>query len=112
EETRVHVHGRYVRVGHVRDEADSGREEARVLLSAGNALGEFRAELAADGRDVDPDLLEHPTGHLPAHAAASGLTGRVGTVPRRVDEGGLGAGLPLDLLEHGADAVAQGFEPV
>ena len=48
-----------MRVGHVRDQADPGGEEARVVLGAGDRGGEFGREAAADGRDVDPDLLEH-----------------------------------------------------
>ena len=106
------MHRGHVRVGHVRDEADAGGEEARVLLGAGDRLGEFGTERAADGRDVDPDLLEHLAGHLPAHAAAAGFAARVGAVPRRVGEGGVGAGLALDRLERRADPVAQRFEPV
>ena len=78
----------------------------------GNALGEFGAELAADGRDVDPDLLEHLAGHLAADAAAAGFAAGVGAVPRRVGECGVRAGFALDRLERGADAVAQRFEPV
>ena len=76
QEARVHVHRGDVRVGHVRDEADAGGEEARVVLGAGDALGELGRERAADGRDVDPDFLEHLAGHLAANAAAAGLADR------------------------------------
>ena len=112
QEARVHVHRGHVRIGHVGDEADPGGEEARVLFGAGDGLGEFGAELAADGRDVDPDLLEHRADHLPAHPAAARLAARVGAVPRCEAEARVRSRLPLDRLEGGADAVAQGFEPV
>ena len=36
QEAAVHVHRRDMRIGHVRDQADSGREEARVYLGAGD----------------------------------------------------------------------------
>ena len=36
----------------------------------------------------------------------------VGAVPRREGEGGVRAGFALDLLERGADPVAQRLEPV
>jgi hypothetical protein len=106
------VYGGHVRVGHVRDEADPGGEEARVLLCAGDGLGELFAETAADGRDVDPDLFEHLARHLAPDSAAAGLAARVAALPRRVGEGRVGAGFALDRLECGADSVAKRFEPV
>ena len=69
-------------------------------------------EAAADGRDVDPDLLEHLAVHLAADAAAAGRAVLVGAVPRDVVEGGVAARLALDRLERGADPVAERFEPV
>ena len=69
--------------------------------------GEFRAELAAYGRDVDPDLLEHLAGDLPANAAAAGFAARVGPVPRRVGECGVRPRFALDRFERCANAVAQ-----
>ena len=73
QEARVHMDRGHVRIGHVRDEADAGGEEARVFFRAGDALGEFGREAAADGRDVDADLLEHLADHLAANTAAAGL---------------------------------------
>ena len=84
-----------------------GSSSAPGMLLANSGLN-----VAADGRDVDSDLLEHLAGHLAADAAAAGLAGCVGAIPRRVGEGRLRAGLALDLLERGANAVAQRFEPV
>src|SRR5437764_12626039 len=101
-----------MRVGHVRDEADPAGEKARILLCAGSTLGKFGRELAADGRDVHADLFEHFPGHLPADPAAAGPAAHVGTLPRCIDETGVAAGLAFDLLECGADAIAQGFEPI
>jgi hypothetical protein len=114
------VDGGHVRIGHVRDQADPGREEMRVLLGAVDGGREFRAEAPADGRDVDPHLLEYPALHHPAHAAAAreatwpGLRFGVGilALPRRIGEARVAARLRLDLLELGADPVAQRFEPV
>ena len=79
---------------------------------AGDALREFGAELAADGRDIDPDLLEHLAGHLPAYAAAAEVAAVISPLPRDVCKSGVGTGLALDRLELGADAIAQVFEPV
>ena len=84
----------------------------RVFSRAGDRLGEFRAELTTNGRDVDADLLEHLAGHLPANAAAAGRPVMVGAVPGGVGEGGVGASLALDRLEFVADAGAKGLEPL
>src|SRR5207253_6467032 len=86
--------------------------EARVVFGPGDGLGEFGGEAAADGRDVDADLLEHFSDHLPANAAATGFAARLSALPRDVGEGGVGAGLALDRLKRGGDAVAQRLEPV
>ena len=59
QEARVHVDGGHMRIGHVRDQADPGGEEAGVFLGAVDACGELGREAAADGRDVDADFLEH-----------------------------------------------------
>src|SRR4051794_17764816 len=101
-----------MRVGHMGDQADAGGEEAGVDLGAGDALGEFGREGAADGRDVDTDLFEDLAGQLAADTAAARFAGRVGSLPWRVGEGRLAARFPLDLLECGADAIAQRLEPV
>ena len=74
--------------------------------------GEFGAEAAADGRDVDPDLLEHLALHQAAHAAAARRAVGIGPVPGHELEARVAARLALDRLERGADPVAQRFEPV
>jgi len=112
QEARVHVHGGHVRVGHVGDEADAGGEESGVFLGAGDGFGELGAELATDGRDIDSDFLEYLARQLAAHSAATRLAARVGAVPRRVGEGGIRAGVALDLFKCRADAASQRFEPV
>ena len=82
QEARVHVHGGHVRVGHVRDEADAGGEEAAgPPRRRGCDLANSGANCAADGRDVDPDLLEHLAGHLAANPAAAGLARRHRSAP-------------------------------
>ncbi len=103
--------GRHVRIGHVGDEADAGGEEMRVLASAVDRAGEFLGEAAGDRGDVDSDFLEHRAAHQPTDASAARAAIGVGAVPRRVDEARVAAGLALDLLEGGADAVAQALEP-
>ena len=75
-------------------------------------LRELRAELTADGGDIHADFLEHLPGDLPTHTAAAGLAGQVRALPRRVDERRIGTGFAFDLLEGGADSVAQRLEPV
>ena len=112
QEPRVHMDGGHMRVGHVRDQADPGGEEAGVFLGAVNAGGEFGREASADGRDVHADFLEDLAAHLPADAAAARAAFGVGALPRDELEARLAAGLALDLLEGRTDAVAQRFEPV
>ena len=118
DEAGVHVHRRHLGRAHVRHQRDARGMEARVLVGAGNLLAELRAELAVHGRDVDADLLEHPAAHDRHHAAAAilarlaalalpGLALEAAGRQVAVRAGELG----LDLLELGADAVAQGFEP-
>ena len=58
-------------------------KKLRILARAVDRLGEIALEGAADGRDVDADLLEHLALHHAAHAAAAGLARRIGAVPRR-----------------------------
>ena len=106
------MNGRHVRVGHVGDEADAGGKKAGVLLGARNRAGELLAEASADGRVVDPDLLEHPADHLAANTATAGFAVRVRAVPRNELERRVAAGLTLDRLEGSADAVAKRFELV
>src|SRR5262249_459787 len=98
----------------MRDKRDAARPEARIAIGAGNLRAEFGRELAPDGRDIDPDLLEDAAAqdrHGPAAAAlalpgppleAAGLALR--GPPCRI--------LRLDRFEGGADPVAQLFKPI
>ncbi|KAF1853478.1 hypothetical protein Lal_00013840 [Lupinus albus] len=113
----VHVGRRHQRRAHVRDQADARRPEFAGLRRTGDVGAEFRAEGAVDGRDVDPDLLEHPALHH-RHGAAAALAAamvRAGPALALEPAGGqvgMGAGqLVLQRLEGGADAVAQLLEP-
>src|SRR5256885_10096569 len=97
----------------MRDQRDAARREARILGGARNLVAEFRRELAEDGRDVDPDLFEDAAVHQRHRAAAATLA-----LPLPADEpagrerGGVAAGVfVLDLLECGADSVAQCAKP-
>ena len=112
QEARVHMDRGHVRVRHVRDKADSGGKEAGILLGARNRFGEFWRERAADGRDVDANLLEYLARHLSAHAATARFAAGVGAVPRREGKTRLAPGFALDFLEGGTDPVAQRFEPI
>ena len=112
QEAAIHVHCRDVRIGHVRDQADAGGEKARIDVRAGNRGGEFWAEFAVDGRDVDPDLVEDLAIHLAAHPAAAMRSVSFGAVPRDVLKRRLAPGLAFDRLERGANPGAQRFEPV
>ena len=111
QEPRVHMDGGHVRIGHVRDQADAGGEEARIVGGAVDRLGEIAFEASAHGRDVDADLLEDAALHHAAHPATARRAVRVGSVPGRVFERRLRSRLSLDGFERGADAVAQRFEP-
>ena len=55
----------------MRDQADSGREEGRIVGRAMDRLAELAVERATDGRDVDADFLEHLAFHHAAHAATT-----------------------------------------
>ena len=112
QEAGVHMHRGDMRIGHVRDQADAGGEEARVGFGAVDLAREFLRERAADGRDIDPDLFEHAAVHLAADSAAAGFAGRIVAVPRRERERGVAPGFALDRLELRADAVAQLLEPI
>ncbi len=101
-----------MRIGHVRDEADPGGEETRVVFGAGDRLGELGAERAAHRRDIDPDLLEHLAGHVAADSAATGLARCISPVPWGEREDRVGPRFALDRLEGCADTIAQAFEPV
>src|SRR5689334_8972035 len=59
QEARIHMDRGNVWVGHMRDQTDARGKEGRILLGTGNRLGELLTETPADGRDVDPDLLEY-----------------------------------------------------
>ena len=106
-----------MRIGRVRDEADAGGEEARVVAGAVDGAREFGRERSADGGDVDADLLEHAALHYAAHAApaiAGAAVARAGllAVPGDEREGRVAARLALDRLERGTDAIPQRLEPV
>ena len=105
-------------MGHQRDAAGP---EARVLLGAGDLLGELGREAAPDGRDVDADLLEDPAVH-DAHDPAAARAFVVGVaIPglaleaagRDVGEAGrvVAGQLVLQGLESRADVVTQRLEP-
>jgi hypothetical protein len=106
------MHGRHVRVGHVRHQADAGRKESRIVFGARNLPGELFRELSADGRNVDPDLFEYGSRHLAAYAAAARRSVLVGAVPWDEFESRVAACFSLDGFELVADARAQVFEPV
>ncbi len=115
DKARVHVHGRHVRVLRMRDERDARGPEARVVIGAGDLLGELGREGAVDGGGMHADLLEDAAMHQ-AHGAAATVGARViGALPGRALEA---AGRPigkecgswqvvLDPLEGRADVVAQ-----
>ena len=65
-------------------------KKLRIVLGAGDRCGEFVAEPAADGRDVDPDLLEHRAVHLARAPRRRRATPSLSVaVPGRVGEGGV-----------------------
>ena len=112
----IHVDGRHMRVLHVGDQRDAARPEPRVLLGAGHLCPELRCELAMNGGDVNPHLFEHGAAHQAHDATASRRAGMIGALPRRSHEAPRGnasrrCAFALDLLENGADAIAQFGEP-
>src|SRR5690606_1523756 len=113
-EARIHVHGGNVRVRHMRNKADAGGKETRILGRAVDRSREIGREGAADRRDIDPDFFEDLSRHHAAHAASAfaGLKPLGLAVPGRVGETRRAACFGFDRLEFGADAVAQRLEPV
>ena len=117
EEAAVHVDRGDVRVGHVRDQADAGGEEARVDIRARDRGGEFWAELAVDGRHVDPRPCQiscRSSGCVRRRRRAFRLPwpSLSVPVPGNIVERGVTAGLTLDCLERRANPRAERFEPV
>ena len=112
EEARVHVHRRDMGVRHMRNQADAGGGKAGILRArAVYRTCKLRCEIAAYGRDIHADLLEHLALHQPARTATGiGITLLL-ALPAVVLESGIAARLTLDTFELGANAVAQGFEP-
>ncbi len=80
---------------------------------------EFGGEGAVHGRGVAADLLEHAAGHQRHDAAAAVRAVLLGAGPNGLDEAagrlavaaGQALGVVLDLLERGANVVAQMLEP-
>ena len=101
------------RRAHMGDERDAARPKAGIVRCARDLVAELGREFAGHGRDVDPDLLEHPAVHDRDRAAAA-----FGPLPIPALEAtrhtpiGAGAGIyVLDRLEVGADAVAEQRKP-
>src|SRR5476651_59405 len=122
DEARIHVHRGHFRRAQVCHQRDARGMEARVLIGAGNLLAKLGAEFAEHGRDVDADLLEDAAAHHRHHAAAAILSliwavRLARALPRGALEFAGGrvvvrsCELAFDLLEFGADPVAQAFEP-
>src|SRR5690606_32932106 len=83
DESRVHMHRRYVRVLHVGDQRYARGPEAGVFRCAGDLGAELRRELAVHRRGVDADLLEDPPAHE-AHDAATAIAASVVRAPPRL----------------------------
>src|SRR6266852_443325 len=84
---RVHVHGGNQRRGHMGDQRDAARPEARVFGGAGDLAAELGRELTEDGRDVDADFLEDLTLHHGHDATAAAITVALGgALPRLARE--------------------------
>src|SRR5690606_39527412 len=94
---------------HMRHQGYARSPEAAVLGSAGDLLAELGRELAMDGRDVHTDLLEDAAAHDAHHpaAAARPVPGLALEATGRPTAQGTGQ-FVIELLEGGADAVAQG----
>ena len=80
DETRVHVHGRHVRILQVGNERNARGPEAGVFRCAGNLRAEFGGELTIHGRRVDADLLEDAPAHH-AHEPAATIAARMVAAP-------------------------------
>ena len=116
---RIHVHGRHVRIVHMRDQRNAGGKKTRVVGGAGNILAEFGGEFAEHGRDVDADFFEHAAVHHRHDAAAAGRAAMVGAAPRGarkapgrpIRQGRAGGQSIFQRLERRNDVVAQASEP-
>ena len=109
---RVEVRRRHARALHVRHQAYAAGPEARVLLGAGYLAAKLRAELAPDGGNVHPHLLEHASAHhaRQSPATSGSLPGASGE-PARSELGQRAVLRVLDRLEFVAEAIAQRLEP-
>jgi hypothetical protein len=115
----IHMHGRHQRRAHMRDKADAaGHEGAAVLRRARNLRAEPFRKRAVDGGDIDADFLKNAAVHQRHLAAAARAAVFVPAIPffAREAPGGQvavrAAERVLQPLEGGADAVAQGCEPL
>src|SRR3546814_4761867 len=98
------MHGRDMRIGHMRHQADAGREKARVVSRSVDGGGEFRRESARDGGDVDSHLFDDAALHQPLHAAPARTSVRIAPLPWREGESAWRFGrLILAPLDLGAD---------
>ncbi len=86
---------------------NSGRSTLAPLIVAANC----GAKLPCTVDTLTPTFSNTLALHHTAGAAAGIVVAFLLSLPRRVVEDGIAAGLALDGLEGGADAVAQGFEP-
>ena len=106
-----------MRIAHMGDQRDARRPEIRIIRRTGNLRTKLRREFAMHGRAVHADLLEQPPVHHRHDAAAPGLAGVVGTIPRRADETSYVTGIErsgrvvFQLFKSRADIVAQLLEP-
>ena len=112
EEAGVHVHCGHMRVRHMRDKADACRNEpGRVGAGTVDRACKFLGEATANGRDIDPDLLEHLALHQALHPAAGIGIALLLAVPRGQLECGVRPRLALNAFEFSANLVAQKLEP-
>src|SRR3546814_17901309 len=93
--TCVHMHGRDMRIGHMRHQADAGREKARVVSSSVDGGGEFRRESDRAGGDVDSHLFEDAALHQPLPAAPARTSVRTAPLPWRAGEPAWTLGRPI-----------------
>src|SRR5207302_842148 len=86
-------------------EKDAAGPKARVVRRTRDVVAEFGRELALDGRDVDPDLLEDMPAHERDRSAAAAFTLPVGAfeTARRRRRGMLPGEFVFDRLEGRAD---------